>query len=104
MLQATVDTETHRLEAQMFGIEVIFEAFADRCYDDDGSLLSRRKPGAVHGRERMLAQVQELKTRGTVTTVNGKVLELHPDTLCVHGDNVEGVQAIQAIRSLVDGN
>ena len=39
MLQATADAETHRQEAQMFGLEPIFEAFADRCYNDDGSLL-----------------------------------------------------------------
>lgn len=103
MLQATPDAKRHRLEAEALGLQVLFEAFADRCYDDDGSLLSRRKPGAVHSRERMLAQVQELTARGTVTTVNGRVLELHPDTLCVHGDNIEGVQAIQAIRALVDG-
>ena len=103
MLQATPDAKRHRLEAEALGLQVLFEAFADRCYVDDGSLLSRRKPGAVHSRERMLAQVQELTARGTVTTVNGRVLELHPDTLCVHGDNIEGVQAIQAIRALVDG-
>jgi UPF0271 protein len=81
---------------------VLFEAFADRCYDDDGSLLSRSKPGAVHTRERMLLQVEQLKKEGTVTTVSGNRLELQVDTLCVHGDNPESVQAIQAIRALVD--
>ena len=83
---------------------MLFEAFADRCYDDDGRLLSRRKPGAVHDRERMPAQVAQLKAEGTIITVSGKVLALQADTLCVHGDNLEGVQAIQAIRALVDGS
>ena len=49
MLQATPDADTHREEAAAHGISLLFEAFADRCYDDDGRLLSRRKPGAVHG-------------------------------------------------------
>ena len=82
----------------------MFEAFADRCYDDDGRLLSRSKPGAVHDRARMLAQVEQLRRDGTVTTVSGHVIPLQADTLCVHGDNMEGVQAIQAIRALVDGH
>jgi UPF0271 protein len=102
MLQATTAAQQHRAEADALGIDVLFEAFADRCYDDDGSLLSRSKPGAVHTRERMLLQVEQLKKEGTVTTVSGKRLELQVDTLCVHGDNPESVQAIQAIRALVD--
>ena len=104
MLQATPAAADHRAEAKALGINLLFEAFADRCYDDDGSLLSRREPGAVHNRERMLAQVRQLQSEGTVTTVSGKLLALQADTLCVHGDNLEGVQAIQAIRALVDGN
>lgn len=104
MLQATPAAEQHQAEAQEYGIELLFEAFADRCYDDDGSLLSRNKPGAVHDKERMLAQVAQLQTRGTVTTISGHCLSLKADTLCVHGDNLEGVQAIEAIRALIHGN
>ena len=49
MLQATPDAETHREEARAFGLEVLFEAFADRCYDDSGALLSRSPPqGRAH--------------------------------------------------------
>ena len=103
MLQATSDTAKHQAEAATFGISLLFEAFADRCYDDDGKLLSRTKPGAVHNREKMLAQVAQLQSDNTLTTASGKVLELRADTLCVHGDNLEGVQAIQAIRALVNG-
>ena len=103
MLQATPHADLHREEAAALGIELLFEAFADRCYDNDGALLSRSKPGAVHNREKMLAQVRQLRDSGTVTTVDGMKIELHADTLCVHGDNAEGVAAIQDIRALVDG-
>ena len=103
MLQATPEAETHRKEAEALGIELWFEAFADRCYDDDGKLLARSKPGAVHSREKMLEQVAQICNEGTVTSVSGHTLELKPDTLCVHGDNVEGVQAIREIRALVNG-
>jgi UPF0271 protein len=103
MLQATPEFEQHQREATELGISVLFEAFADRCYDDDGKLLSRRKPGAVHDRDKMLAQVEQLHTEGTVTTAGGHTLAVRADSLCVHGDNPEGVRAIAAIRALIDG-
>ena len=101
MLQATPESAAHRQEAADKGIGVMFEAFADRCYDDDGKLLSRTKPGAVHTREKMLAQVEQICREGTVTTVSGHTLSLDVDTLCVHGDNDEGIAAIAEIRQVV---
>jgi UPF0271 protein len=101
MLQATPVAQQHKEEAAQFSLQLQFEAFADRCYNDDGSLLSRTKEGAVHSAEKMLAQVKQLSERGQLTTINGKVLTLQADTLCVHGDNIEGVKAIAAIRDLI---
>ena len=102
MLQATPEIEQHKAQANRFNIEVLSEAFADRCYDDDGKLLSRSKAGAVHNKEKMLAQVKQLKEQGSVTTISGTILMLNADSICVHGDNIEGVQAIEAIRELMD--
>ncbi|UTW04551.1 5-oxoprolinase subunit PxpA [Amphritea atlantica] len=101
MLQSTPQAEQHLQEADSIGLELWFEIFADRCYDDDGKLLSRTQPGAVHTKEKMLAQVKQLKEQGTVTTVSGHLLTLRADTLCVHGDNMDGVNAIQEIRGLI---
>ena len=101
MLQATADASRHREEAAQRDLALWFEAFADRCYEDDGRLVSRRKPGAVHSRERMLEQVRELAEEHSVTTASGNRLSLEADTLCVHGDNAEGVQAIREIRELL---
>ena len=103
MLQATPQADQHRQEAEALGIDLWFEAFADRCYDDDGKLLARSKPGAVHTRDKMLAQVEQICREGTVTTVSGHTLDLKPDTLCVHGDNDEGVAAIKEIRQIIHG-
>ncbi|MCV6625123.1 MAG: 5-oxoprolinase subunit PxpA [Cellvibrionaceae bacterium] len=101
MLQATPKVDEHRREAQTAGVQVLFEAFADRCYDDDGRLLARSKAGAVHKRDKMLAQVKQLASEGTVTSVSGHILKIAADTLCVHGDNAEGVAAIAAIREAI---
>ena len=101
MLQATPEADTHRQEADAFNLDVIFEAFADRCYADNGSLLSRKLPGAVHNREKMLAQIMQLNNTGTITTISGLRLSLQADSICVHGDNAEGVAAIQEVRQLL---
>lgn len=101
MLQSTPQAEQILEEAKQYDLELWFEIFADRCYDDDGKLLARTKPGAVHTKEKMLAQVKQLKEEGTITTVSGHTLNLRADTLCVHGDNMEGVNAIQEIREMI---
>jgi UPF0271 protein len=103
MLQATPEANSHREEAGEYGLDLLFEAFADRRYADDGRLRSRRLPEAVHTRERMLDQVRQILTHGTVTTHGGNALALTIDSLCVHGDNPEGVNAIQEIRQLIAG-
>ncbi len=100
-LLATPESDLHREEAKALGIELWFEAFADRCYDDEGKLLARSKPGAVHTRDKMLAQVEQICREGTVTSVSGNTLKLAPDTLCVHGDNEEGIAAIIEIREII---
>jgi UPF0271 protein len=55
----------------------------------------------VHCKEKMLAQVVQLKEQGSVTTISGNILSLDVDSLCVHGDNIEGVQAIEEIKALI---
>lgn len=101
MLQATQDFAQHEQEAADLGIELLFEAFADRCYADDGKLLSRTLPGAVHSKEKMLAQVKQLNEQGTITSVSGNTLNIKADSLCVHGDNLDGVNAIVEIKELI---
>jgi UPF0271 protein len=101
MLQATADLTHYKNQAKKLDIDIYSEAFADRCYDDEGRLLARSQAGAVLNKEAMLAQVKQLSTQGTVTTISGKVLKLSVDSLCVHGDNIAGVQAIREIKDLL---
>lgn len=102
MLQATAAWQEHKAEADALGLALYFEAFADRAYEDDGRLMARSKPGAVHNHDNMLAQVKQLIADGTITSANGKVLELQVDSLCVHGDNDAGIAAIHEIRALIN--
>ena len=104
MLQATPFAAEHKKEADTFGLKVIFEAFADRCYDDNGALVARTEKGAVHNREKMLNQVKQIVEQGSVTTKSGKHIKLHADSICVHGDNIIAIEAIEEIRSLMTLN
>jgi UPF0271 protein len=101
MLQATAQASAHRAEAAELGLELLFEAFADRCYDDEGRLLSRQLPGAVYDAERALEQARSLLATGEVITASGRRLALAADTLCVHGDNPEAVAVVERIRALM---
>jgi len=101
MLQATPEIDDYKKKAHRLGLTIYGEAFADRCYDDEGRLLSRSETGAVLTRAAMLAQVKQLAEQGTITTISGKVVPLTVDSLCVHGDNLEGVRAIAEIKALI---
>lgn len=101
VIQATPLAEQFRAEAQAAGVEVMFEAFADRRYTDAGALLARSEPDAILSRSDMLQQVAQLKSQGCVTTTDGNMLKIQADTLCVHGDNPECVAAIADIRALL---
>ena len=78
------------------------EAFADRRYQTDGTLVPRSEAGAVLDETETLAQVRQLVADGAVTTASGDTLALAATTLCVHGDNPTGVQSIRAIREILD--
>src|SRR5205814_2192100 len=69
------------------GLRVAAEVFADRAYEPDGSLASRRKPGAViHDAGAVVARAVRMATERTVVAIDGSIVPLDADTICVHGD------------------
>ena len=104
MLQATTMATTHEQEAQALSLDLYFEAFADRRYEDDGRLMARSKSGAVLSHDAMMVQVAQLLDTGIITSTNGVQLELKVDSICVHGDNDAGIAAIADIRQLIQQN
>lgn len=101
MIQATPELDSFKEKAKASGVTIYSEAFADRRYDDSGLLLSRNKAGAILDRQAMIAQVKQLTEEGSIITISGKVLPLVVDSLCVHGDNIEAVEAIMQIKDLL---
>lgn len=98
MVMARPDDKVMKQLAEKFEVPLLFEAFADRAYMDDGQLVDRRQEGAVYeSTQKMLNQVMRLVRDGSVTTISGKALPLRADTICVHGDNEAAVAAAKEI-------
>ncbi|WP_017218726.1 5-oxoprolinase subunit PxpA [Pseudoalteromonas sp. NJ631] len=102
MVLATAQQANHQQLADDYKVSLIFEAFADRLYTDEGLLTPRSEAGAVHNKSALLAQVKQLHQQGSVTTASGKSLSLRADTLCVHGDNEASIALIEEIRNVIN--
>ena len=85
------------------GIRIAYEFFADRAYNPDGTLVSRREPGAmIHDQELAAKRVLQMAMEGTVTCIDGSVLKLGGETVCVHGDNPTALRLVQKIRETLE--
>ena len=81
------------------GFEVVAEAFADRRYEADGSLRSRKLPGAViSDPSEAVDQVLGIVKGGTVMTADGRKVTLEARTICVHSDTENAIAIARAIR------
>ncbi len=82
-----------------YGIRVVFEFFADRGYNSDGTLVSRREPGAIiHDHQLAADRVLKMVTEGKIASKDGTEIEVASDTICVHGDNPAAVRLVTQIR------
>jgi len=82
------------------GLPVAREAFADRAYASDGTLVSRRLPGAVlEDPEEVAQRALQIVCEGTIQAADGSVIGLPADTLCIHGDNPSAVTLATAVRA-----
>lgn len=98
MIQAHPEHAALRAQAEDIGIPLLFEAFSDRRYTDDGYLVSRNKPNAVLSDSDALKQAEILMDEGVIISESGKRLALKVDTLCVHGDSPGAIAIAENIR------
>ncbi|MCL4424136.1 MAG: LamB/YcsF family protein [Firmicutes bacterium] len=90
---------------EKLGLPVANEVFADRAYNPDGTLVSRRVPGAVlHDPAEVAGRALEMVREGWVKAVDGSRLPLKADTICVHGDTPGAADLARQIRRLLEGN
>jgi UPF0271 protein len=85
-------------EAKRLGLKTWSEVFADRTYQDDGSLTPRSQPNAmIEEQEKAVDQVLQIVQKGTVTAVSGNEVPIVAETVCIHGD---GKGAMQFAKTL----
>jgi 5-oxoprolinase (ATP-hydrolysing) subunit A len=85
------------------GLRVASEAFADRAYEPDGSLASRRRPGSViHESEEVVARAVRMVRDHAVVATDGSVIAIDADTLCLHGDTPGAATLAERIRAALD--
>ncbi|OMB96384.1 hypothetical protein A5733_11515 [Mycobacterium sp. NS-7484] len=86
-------------EARQLGLRTVAEAFADRAYQPDGTLVSRREPGAVlHDPAAIADRVATMVTTGEVVAVDGSTVPITVESVCVHGDSPGAVNIATAVR------
>jgi UPF0271 protein len=89
----------HHAAARYAGVAFAAEFLADRAYMPDGSLVPRSRPDAVLSDvPGIVARVLRLVTSEVVETVDGSVLPMHADSICVHGDTPGAVAIAEAVR------
>jgi 5-oxoprolinase (ATP-hydrolysing) subunit A len=92
-------TEQERAAARA-GLRIAREAYADRAYNADGTLASRKRPGAViHDADMAARRVVGMVREGRVATLDGPQIAVSFDTICVHGDNPHAVAMARAVRA-----
>lgn len=90
-------------EARALGLKTASEVFADRTYQEDGSLTPRSQPGAlIEDEDQCMAQVLQMIGQGTVTTVSGLVIPIKAETICLHGDGSHALRFAKKINEALN--
>lgn len=85
--------------AKMTGIKYASEVFADRAYNDDGSLVDRKKNGAViTDEDEAIKRVIQMVKEGRVKSINGNDIKIEAQSICIHGDNIKALEFAKKIR------
>lgn len=91
--------------AKDIGLKTANEVFADRTYQDDGSLTPRKEANAlIVNKEDSLQQVLQMVLKKEVTSIHGKTVPISCDTICVHGDGEHAVSFARQINQLLQKN
>ncbi|MFJ4292873.1 LamB/YcsF family protein [Cupriavidus sp. NPDC089707] len=89
--------------AREAGLRVIAEAFADRAYTPQGTLVSRREKGAVlHDAADVAQRMLRLVREGTVQAIDGSAARVEAQSICVHGDSDGALEMARAVRAALE--
>jgi UPF0271 protein len=100
-----MDRENLKAIGAKHGLRIAFEFFGDRAYNPDGSLVSRKEPGAViHDGDIVAEKIVKMVKEGRVVCIDGTEIDMAADTICVHGDNPAALSLVQKIRTTLQAS
>ncbi|MBW2305313.1 MAG: LamB/YcsF family protein [Deltaproteobacteria bacterium] len=103
LLYMTIAGTTLYETCKKTGLRVAGEAYGDRAYNDDGTLVSRKLPGSVIADpEVVAARIIQLLDTGTVTTYKGGTIKIAAQSICMHGDTPGAANLIRIVREKLD--
>ena len=89
--------------AKNLGLKYASEVFADRAYEEDGSLVARSKEGAmIHDENEAIERVVKMIKEQKVTSITGKEIPIKADSICVHGDGEKALLFVKKIREKLE--
>ncbi|RQR32746.1 LamB/YcsF family protein [Burkholderia sp. Bp9143] len=102
VISVSTNTEIERA-ADRIGMRTATTFLADRAYDDQGALVSRKLDGAViKDRDAVLARVRQLLEDGTVTTISGNAIRMRVKSILLHGDTPGAVELARTVRGGIE--
>lgn len=88
------------IQAEKQGLDFACEIFADRAYESDGSLVARTKEGAmITDENEAVERVLTMITDGSVKAINGDIISIKADSVCVHGDGAKALAFVEKLRT-----
>lgn len=102
ILMAQAGSELQKA-ADKAGLKFAREIFADRAYEEDGSLVNRKKPGAmITDEDEAVSRVIRMIKEGKVTAITGKDIAIEADSICVHGDGLKALNFVKKIKKALE--
>ncbi len=90
--------------AEKLGLKAKKEVFADRAYEEDGTLVARTKPGAmILNEDEAIERVLGMIKFGKVKAVTGREIGIEADSVCVHGDSPKALEFVKKINAALSG-
>jgi len=104
MILSTNNNSQYEALAKSYGIELIYEVFADRGYTSEGLLVPRTQERAViESKDEIIKRIDLLQKENKLFTIDGQKIPMQADSMCVHGDNQKAVELVKSLREFIDG-
>jgi UPF0271 protein len=103
MVLATNRADAMKAQADKQGVSLLLEAFCDRAYSDEGSLVPRSdRHSVLIGDAAIENRIRELVLDKKITTITGKKLSINADAICVHGDHGDALESVKKVRAFIE--